>query len=186
MPIPSAAALWTYETSVSPDSRAMRRSVMFSPIVAIAAVTTSSTRCPSISAAFSASSEATPKAARAIAPTIAWKFSLRETKSVSELTSTTTPVPPATATATSPSAAVRPCFLAALASPLVRSQSTAASMSPLVSVSAFLASIIPAPVASRSSFTMLAVIDMLLSTSGYGSPGRAGSGSAPPSPAPAR
>jgi hypothetical protein len=50
------------------------------------------------------------------------------------------------ATATRPSAAVRPDFLAALARPLVRSQSTAASMSPSVSVSAFLASIMPAPV----------------------------------------
>jgi hypothetical protein len=64
------------------------------------------------------------------------------------------------ATATRPSAAVRPDFLAALARPLVRSQSTAASMSPSVSVSAFLASIMPAPVDSRSSFTCAAVIAM--------------------------
>src|SRR3546814_6026632 len=47
---------------------------------------------------------------------------------------------------TSPSAAVRPAFLAAAARPLVRSQSTAASMSPPVSPSAFLQSIMPAPV----------------------------------------
>ena len=51
-----------------------------------------------------------------------------------------------------------PDFLAALASPLVRNQSTADSKSPSVSVSAFLASIMPAPVAPRSSFTIEAVI----------------------------
>ena len=101
-----------------------------------------------------------PVATSAIARTIAWKSELRATKSVSEFTSTTTPTPPLTATPTSPSAAVRPDFFAALASPLVLSQSTAASMSPPVSVSAFLASIIPAPVASRSSLTMVAVIDI--------------------------
>jgi hypothetical protein len=44
-------------------------------------------------------------------------------------------------------------FFAALANPFLRSQSTAASISPLVSTSAFLQSIIPAPVFSRSSFT---------------------------------
>ena len=53
---------------------------------------------------------------------------------------------------------MRPDFFAALARPLVRSQSIAASMSPLVSVSAFLASIMPAPDTSRSSFTIVAVI----------------------------
>ena len=57
---------------------------------------------------------------------------------------------------------MRPDFFSALARPLVRSQSTAASMSPSVSVSAFLASIMPAPVSSRSSFTCAAVIDMSL------------------------
>ena len=62
------------------------------------------------------------------------------------------------ATPIRPSAATRPAFFAALARPLVRSQSTAASMSPLVSVSAALQSIMPAPVFSRSSFTMLAVM----------------------------
>ena len=57
---------------------------------------------------------------------------------------------------------MRPDFFAALARPLVRSQSIAASMSPLVSVSAFLASIIPAPDASRSSFTIVAVIVIVM------------------------
>ena len=42
----------------------------------------------------------------------------------------------------------------------MRSQSMAASMSPPVSVSAFLASIIPAPETSRSSLTIVAVIDI--------------------------
>ena len=82
-------------------------------------------------------------------------------KPVSELISTATPLPFETATPIRPSAATRSAFLAALASPLVRSQSTAASMSPFVSVSAFLASIMPAPVESRSSFTIAAVIVMV-------------------------
>src|SRR5690606_26927142 len=48
--------------------------------------------------------------------------------------------------------------LAALARPFLRSQSTAASTSPLVSASAVLQSIMPAPVLSRSSLTIAAVI----------------------------
>ena len=47
-----------------------------------------------------------------------------------------------------------------LARPFSRSHLPAASKSPPFSCSAFLASIIPAPVESRSSFTMLAVIVM--------------------------
>ena len=62
--------------------------------------------------------------------TKAWNSSLRATKSVSELTSTTAPAVPRVATPTSPSAATRPAFFAAAARPFVRSQSTAASMSP--------------------------------------------------------
>ena len=135
---------------------------MFSPMRAIASVTVSSTVFPSRSAALSASRSATPSAALAMLPTIAWKSSFLATKSVSEFSSTATPLPPSTATPTRPSAAVRPDFLAAFARPLVRSQSTAASMSPSFSVSAFFASIMPAPVASRSSFTIAAVIAMLL------------------------
>ena len=83
------------------------------------------------------------------------------TKSVSEFTSTATPFPSLVATATSPSAATRLDFFAALANPLVLSQSIAASKSPSVSVRAFLASIMPAPVVSRSSFTIEAVIAMI-------------------------
>jgi hypothetical protein len=62
------------------------------------------------------------------------------------------------ATPIKPSAAIRPAFFAALANPFLRSQSTAASRSPSLSPSAALQSIMPAPVLSRSSFTMFAVI----------------------------
>ena len=61
-----------------------------------------------------------------------------------------------------PSAATRPAFLAAFDRPFLRSQSTAASMSPLVSASAALQSIMPAPVFSRRSFTIAAVIFAML------------------------
>jgi hypothetical protein len=96
------------------------------------------TGLPPRSAAFSASTSSTPARRLAISATMVWNSAFLATKSVSEFTSTATPLPPSTLTATRPSAAVRPDFLAALARPLVRSQSTAASMSPSVSVSAFL------------------------------------------------
>src|SRR5579872_1504387 len=97
------------------------------------------------------------------ARTKAWKSSFRATKSVSELTSTTAPVAPRVLTPTSPSAATRLAFLAAAASPFLRSQSTAPSMSPLVWPSACLQSIIPAPVFSRNSLTSAAVISAIAS-----------------------
>ena len=90
--------------------------------------------------------------------TMSWNCSLRATKSVSELTSTMAATLPAAVTPTRPSAATRPAFLAAFDRPFLRSQSMAFSMSPSVSVSAALQSIMPAPVLSRSSFTMLALI----------------------------
>ena len=65
-------------------------------------------------------------------------------------------------TATIPSAAIRPDFLAAFAKPFSRSHSTAASISPSVFVSAFLQSIMPAPVISLNSFTCEAVIAISL------------------------
>src|SRR5690606_37112015 len=68
---------------------------------------------------------------------------------------------PSVVTPTRPSAATRPAFLAAAARPLVRSQSIDASMSPFVSASAFLQSIMPAPVRSRSSLTRAAVISAM-------------------------
>src|SRR5262245_12475868 len=57
-----------------------------------------------------------------------------------------------------PSAAIRPAFLAALARPRLRSTSTACSIAPPVSWSAALQSIMGAPVRSRSSLTICAVI----------------------------
>ena len=63
---------------------------------------------------------------------------------------------------TSPSAATRSAFLAALESPLVLNQSTAASKSPFVSESAVLQSIMPAPVCSRSSLTIETVISAIV------------------------
>ncbi|CAH1673175.1 hypothetical protein CHELA41_23784 [Hyphomicrobiales bacterium] len=97
-------------------------------------------------------------ATRAMVRASCWNCSLRATKSVSELISTTTPLLPASATATRPSAATRPDFFAAFDRPFLRSQSTAASTSPPVSVSAVLQSIMPAPVLSRSSFTIAALM----------------------------
>src|SRR5699024_7015032 len=64
---------------------------------------------------------------------------------------------------TAPSAATRSDFFSALARPLLRSCSTAASMSPSVATSAFLHSIMPAPVRSRSSLTCDAEILIALS-----------------------
>src|SRR5688500_17105079 len=60
-----------------------------------------------------------------------------------------------------PSAATRPAFLSALARPCLRSHSAEMSSSPLFSVSAFLHSIMPAPVRSRSSLTRDAVISAI-------------------------
>src|SRR5690606_8737112 len=74
-----------------------------------------------------------------------------------------------------PSAATRPAFLAAAARPLVRSQSIDASMSPLFSASAFLQSIMPAPVRSRGSLTRAAVISAM----GISLPRAAGPGCGP-------
>src|SRR5690606_9878903 len=62
----------------------------------------------------------------------------------------------ATFTATTPSAAVRSAFLAAFKPETLRRFSIASSMSPLASFSAFLHSIMPRPVRSRSSFTIVA------------------------------
>ncbi len=146
---------------MSPSSTCMRRSVMFSPMRAMASL--HDARPPVLPfrcAAFSTSIVVTGRSARpwSTSRTSAWKSAFLATKSVSELISTATPRPSDTATPIRPSAATRSAFLAALARPLVRSQSTAASMSPSVSVRAFLASIMPAPVDSRSSFTIWAVI----------------------------
>src|SRR5690606_14747157 len=141
---------------------------MFSPTLATSSVRAASTDRPSgnvadASAATSSTSPSRTSAATACAN--AAKFSSLATKSVSELTSTIAARLPSVAITTRPSAATRPDFFSALAWPAFRRYSTAASMSPPVSASAFLQSIMPAPVRSRSSFTCDALIGISLSRS---------------------
>src|SRR5215471_9084185 len=132
---------------------------MFSPILPIVSARASPTVCaPTLCALIASTSVPTSIATWAIIFTRPWNRSLRATKSVSELTSTTAPLVPARTAPIRPSAATRPAFLAAFASPFLRSQSTPASMSPPVSFNAALQSIMPAPVFSRSSLTISAVI----------------------------
>src|SRR5690606_27264417 len=92
------------------------------------------------------------------------KFSSRATKSVSLLTSTMMPLLPSSAilVSTVPSAAIRPAFLAAFMPLALRRSSIALSMSPSASTRAFLQSIMPRPVRSRSSLTIPAVILAIL------------------------
>jgi hypothetical protein len=101
------------------------------------------------SAASRASRSETPAeiAAFAISPAVCWNRSVFATKSVSQFSSTSTParVPSSSAT-TRPLAAVRVARLFTSLAPLSRSSSIAASMSPSASLSAFLQSIMPAPV----------------------------------------
>src|ERR1700741_600623 len=107
-------------------------------------------------------SPSSARACLAASRTKSWNFGLRATKSVSLFTSTIAARWPAVTTPMRPSAAVRPAFLAAFDRPFLRSQSTAASRSPCVSASAALQSIMPAPVNSRSSFTMLALMFVIV------------------------
>ena len=139
---------------------------MFSPIVPMASLMVSATDLPvsgKVAAETASTEPSVDRATVATPSTSRWKESLRATKSVSELSSTTTASVPSAAMPIRPSAAVRPDFLSALEMPLARSQSIAASMSPFVSESAFLQSIMPAPVLSRSSFTCAAEIVMFAS-----------------------
>ena len=78
------------------------------------------------------------------------------TKSVLQLSSTMAATLPSTTTSTAPSVASRSLSLPALARPLARRRSRARSTSPSDSSSAFLQSIIPAPVALRSAEMSLA------------------------------
>src|SRR5690242_17658011 len=140
--------------------RATRPSSMRSPSVAPSWVTTSPTVDPSNDcAAMSVSpwvaicAVSAPRAFRKSAPLA--------TKSVSQLSSTTAPALPSTTTSTAPWSAARPSRLLAPARPFLRSQSLAASMSPSVSASAFLQSIIPAPVALRSAATSFALMSAI-------------------------
>src|SRR5204862_5899083 len=84
----------------------------------------------------------------------------RATKSVSELISTKTPRRPPGAIywAMTPSLASRVALETAVAAPFLRKRSPAALRSPLASMSAFLQSIRPAPVISRSFATEAAEI----------------------------
>ena len=68
------------------------------------------------------------------------------------------PTLPSTTTATAPWVFSRSPSLTTLARPFSRSHWAAASMSPSFASSAFLASIIPAPVAWRRAWTSLAVM----------------------------
>src|SRR2546427_646960 len=86
---------------------------MFSPIVAIAeAIASPIVLLPAWAALIASTSAPVRSAACAINFTRPWKWSLRATKSVSELTSTRMPRPSASATATRPPAARRPAFFA--------------------------------------------------------------------------
>src|SRR5690349_2168747 len=132
---------------------------MFSPMVAIASeIAVSTVTSPTLAALIFSTSALLWSATWAIILTRPWNCSLRATKSVSELTSTTTPLVPDVTAPIRPSAATRPAFFAAFDRPFLRSQSWAAVMSPEVSVSAALQSIMPAPVDSRSSLTIAAEI----------------------------
>src|SRR6478735_7162747 len=130
---PSVAPIWAMTSpTVEPSKACAAMSV--SPWVAIWAVSA-------------------PRAFRKSAPLA--------TKSVSQLSSTTAPTLPSTTTPTAPWSAARPARLFAPARPFLRSQSLAASMSPSDSVSAFLQSIIPAPVALRSAATSFALMSAI-------------------------
>src|ERR1700689_3809488 len=132
---------------------------MFSPTLAMVSATVSAmVTLPTLAARILSTSAPAPSATLAIIFTRPWNKSLRATKSVSEFTSTRMPLVAATATPIRPSAASRPAFFAALDRPFLRSQSTAASRLPALSLSAALQSIMPAPVWSRSSLTMDALI----------------------------
>src|SRR6185436_515201 len=91
----------------------------------------------------------------------ATKSGFLATKSVSELISTSAPTLPSMQVPMAPSAATRPAAFEAFAPLLMRSSSSAFFMSPPASSSAFLHSIMPSPVSSRSSFTIPAVISAI-------------------------
>mmetsp|Transcript_18954 Transcript_18954/g.45692 ORF Transcript_18954/g.45692 Transcript_18954/m.45692 type:complete len:202 (+) Transcript_18954:760-1365(+) len=127
----------------------------------VSAGTSCSTVLPSVPSGYSAALRAakSPPLSKAMSAQVRanfWNCSFLATKSVSQLTSTSTPLASSALTTTRPSDALRPARLAAAASPFFLRMSRAASMSPSVSVSAFLQSIMPAPVFSRSSLTNVA------------------------------
>ena len=91
-------------------------------------------------------------------------FSFLSTKSVSQFTSIIVALLKSSATSmlTSPSLANLSAFFAAFPRPFSRRISTALSISPFASCKAFLQSIIAAPVLSRRSFTIAALISITL------------------------
>ena len=142
---------------------------MFSPIMAIACVSSSATVRPvaGIRAAFSASRSPLAAGARAaIRRTSSWKLSLRATKSVSALTSTSAPRGAGQRPRRSgprwrrgrPSWRPPPGPSCAASRPPPRCRRRPRA-------SARLQSIMPAPVCSRSSLTSAAVISAMLSQS---------------------
>src|ERR1700719_1487891 len=97
-------------------------------------------------------------AASTICLAVSWNRGVLATKSVSQFSSTRTPASvPSSSAVTRPLAAVRVARLPASLTPLTRSSSIALPKSPSVSASAFLQSIMPAPVWSRSRLTSVAV-----------------------------
>ncbi len=136
---------------------------MFSPIFATSARRRSSMVSP-LSSLLCSNTSRDAGFPASVRPATAWakprKSCPRATKSVSQLISTIPAVRPSAdfSTTMTPSAATREAFLSALASPCLRISSAAASRSPLVSTSAFLHSIMPAPVRSRSCLTESAVM----------------------------
>src|SRR5437016_5650771 len=141
MPLPRTSSRW------------WREIFMFSPSRATAAIRPASRSAFGSVASFRAASSQKAR-----------KVSFFATKSVSQLISTSTPTrePGRTCWAMTPSLASRPAFLAAVATPFLRRMSTAAGKSPFASTSAFLQSIKPALVISRSFPTAVAVISAIL------------------------
>src|SRR5690606_21759393 len=137
---------------------------MFSPILPIRPLRTSSTVGPKPSCDRGSAPMAATSAGLFLAISSATdlakarKESFFDTKSVSQLISTRAPVAPSTAADTTPSAVTRDAALPALLPSLTRSSSSALSKSPSASVRAFLHSIMGASVLARSSATMLAVM----------------------------
>ena len=143
------------------------------------------------SASFSSSSASTSvglAAAACATMSVAscWNCSFFATKSVSQLSWIIVPSAAATRPLSAARVSPRCC---AFAAPLIRSASIALSKSPSASVRAFLLSIMPAPVRSRSFFTstalMFAIARSLLSSS-WVSPRSSCRGSPAAVPAPAR
>src|SRR5882762_1803371 len=126
---------------------------MFSPIFDTCATRSASRSAFGLAASFFAMSSQNAR-----------KFSLRATKSVSQFTSTRMPTrdPGWMYCTIKPSFASRPAFLAAEATPRLRRRSTALSKFPLASVRAFLHSISPALVISRSLPTFAADISAII------------------------